>query len=330
MDFNKPRVALYYDVLPSTGMRNDGANLFMHYNMKKLLDGVDAYNDPGRIQDHTGNVVVLSPINPTHHFGTFDLNGLVDYGEDGLHIPLDWKIPSPNFYWMCDSHISEASYQYRMKRAKEFDTVFVSHKPTIPKLIADGVDAAKIHYLPWAAEPMCYKPFPVLEKWDWCFIGHLSNEFRIDLVDRFCKEFPVGDRGYLGWRQGEWHGYNVLEDCAKKFSQSRIVLNESIKDDLNMRTFEALACRRLLLTEDIPVIHDHFTDGEHLVTFKTIDQAVEKAHMMLLDPELRNYIADSGYKEFLAKHTYMHRVKHILKTCIGYDAEIKGELLHAH
>lgn len=330
MDFNKPRVAIYYDVLASTGYRNDGANLFMHYNLKKLLDGVDAYGDPGRIQEDKGNVVALSPIAPRAQYGLFDLNGLIDYGEDGLGIPLDWKIPSPNFYWMCDSHLHDASYQYRMRRAKEFDTVFVSHKPTIPKLIADGVDAAKIHYLPWAAEPMCYKPFPVIEKWDWSFIGHLSNDFRIDLVDRFCKEFPLGSKGYLGWRQGEWRGHNVLEDCAKKFSQSRIVLNESIKDDLNMRTFETLACKRLLLTEDIPVIHDHFIDGEHLVTFNTIDEAVEKAHMLLLDHELRNHIAAAGYKEFLDKHTYMHRVKHILKTCIGYEAEQKGELIHAH
>ncbi len=323
MDFKKPRVALYYDVLPSTGYRNDGANLFMHYNLKKLLDGVDVYNTPTRIQEDGGNVVCLSPISPTKHFGTFDLNGLIDYGEDGLNIPLDWEIPHPNFYWMCDSHLG---YEYRMNRAKQFDTVFVGHKPTIPKLIADGLDPQKIHYLPWAAEPMCYKPFPVLEKWDWCFIGHLSNPDRIDLVDRFCKEWPVGIKGYVGWRQGEWKGHNVLEDCASKFSQSRIVLNESIKDDLNMRTFEALACKRLLLTEDIPMLHEHFEDYRHMIMFNGIDDAVEKARRILANDDLRNYIADQGYKEFLNKHTYMHRVKTILKTCIGYESEVKGEL----
>lgn len=328
MDFNKPRIALYYDVLPSTGFRNDGANLFLHYNFKKLLDGIDVYGNPGRIAEDGGNVVTLSPLNPIHHFGSFDLNGLIDYGEDGLGIPLDWKIPSPNFYWMCDSHIAEASYQYRMKRAKEFDTVFSSHKPTIARLIEDGIPAEKIHYLPWAAEPMCYKPFPVLEKWDWSFIGHLSNEFRINLVDRFCKEFPVGINGYLGWRIGEIRGHNVLEDCAKKFSQSRIILNESIKDDMNMRTFEALACKKLLLTEDIPILREHFVDGKHMVLFNGIDDAVEKAKFYLAHTDERNAIANAGYEEFLAKHTYMHRVKEILKVCINYEpSEAKGELI---
>lgn len=318
MDFNKPRVALYFNVLASTGFRNDGANLFMAYNFKKLLDGVDAYGDPTKMQDNTGNIVCLSPIDPTSQYGKFDLNLLIDYGEDGLHIPLDWKIPSPNAYWIADSHLG---YDYRLKRAREFDTVFASHKPSIERMIKDGIPAEKIHYLPWAAESMCYKPFSIIEKYDWCFIGHLNNEFRIDLVDRFCKEWPLGEKGYLGWRQPEFLGHNILEDAAKKFSQSRIVLNESISSDLNMRSMEALACKRLLLTEDIPAVRDHFEDGKHLVLFKTIDEAVEKARYYLAHDDERNAIAEAGYQEFLDKHTYMHRAKEILKTCINYDPE---------
>lgn len=316
MDFNKPRIALFYNVLPQTGYRNDGANLFLHYNFKKLLDGVDVYGNPMRMREDGGNIVSLSPIDPYHQFGKFDLYGLVDYGEDGLNIPLDWKLPSPNFYWIADSHLG---YDYRLKRAKEFDVVFASHKPSIEKLIRDGIPSEKIHYMPWAAEPMCYKPFPIIEKYDWCFIGHLNNPQRIALVDRFCKEWPLGEKGYLGWRQPEFQGHNVLEDAAKKYSQSRIVLNECIHDDLNMRTFEALACKRLLLQEDIPAIRDHF-DERHMVFWKTIDEAVEKAKYCLAHPEEREVIAEAGYKEFLDKHTYMHRAKEILKVCLNYDA----------
>lgn len=323
MDFKKPRVALYYNVLPRTGYRNDGANLFVHYNLKKLLDGTDAYADPRQIQVDTGNVTCLSPVDPHKHYGKFDLNGLIDYGEDGLGISLDWEIPHPNFYWIADSHLG---YDYRLKRAREFDHVFASHKPSIEKMIADGIPAEKIHYMPWAAEPMCYKPFPIVQKYDWCFIGHPNNPFRIELLDRFVKEFPLGEKGYLGWRNPAYPGYNVLEDAAKKFSQSRIILNESIHDDQNMRTFEALACGRLLLTEDIPAVRDHFVDGEHLVLFKTVDEAMAKAKELLADAPRRDSIADAGYREFLSKHTYMHRTKEILKTCLGYEAEeLKGE-----
>lgn len=323
MDFTKPRVAIYYDVLPSTGMRNDGGPLFINYNLRKILEGKDSRLDPTFMLS-TENVVHLSPINPINLNGKFDLNILIDYGEDALNIPLDWEIPHPNAYWIADSHLG---YAYRLKRAREFDHVFVSHKPSIEKLIRDGVPAEKIHYLPWAAEHECYKPVPIIEKWDWCFIGHLNNNFRIDLVDRFCKEWPVGINGYLGWRMAEMKGHNSLEDVAKKFCQSRIVLNESIQDDLNMRTFEALACRRLLLTEDIPAVRDHFEDGKHLVLFKTIDEAVSKAKDLLADAPRRESIAAAGYEEFLSRHTYMHRAKEILKICLGYEAP--KEAVHA-
>jgi spore maturation protein CgeB len=328
MNFSKPRVALYYNVLQSTGMRNDGANLFMSYNFKKLLDDVDGYKDPSKMTDPRGNFLPLSAIDPQNYgdFGKFDLHGLIDWGEDGLHVPLDWELPHPNFYWIADSHVG---YEYRLKRARQFDTVFASHKPSIARMIADGIPRERIHYLPWAAEPMCYKPYPIVEKYDWCFIGHLSNDDRINLVDRFCKEWPLGEKGYLGWRNPNVPGYNVLEDAAKKYSQSRIILNESISDDLNMRTFEGLACNKLLLTEDVPAVRDHFEDGKHLVLFKTIDEAVELAKGLLRDTERRESIAAAGYAEFLDKHTYMHRTKHILKTCLNWVPDEKKELVIA-
>jgi glycosyltransferase involved in cell wall biosynthesis len=319
MDFSKPRVSLYYYVAASTNYRNDGGSLFLNYNLRRLLDGTDPLKDNDRMMDQN-NVVHIQPNMPLTSLGTFDLNILVDHGEDGIYVPLDFTVPRPNAYWVADSHLG---YEYRLKRAREFDHVFVSHSPSIEKFIKDGIDPAKIHYLPWAAEETCYRPMPVLEKWDWCFIGTMNNEFRIDLIDRFCKEFPVGEQGYLGWMNNFVKGWNVLDNAATKYSHSRIVLNEAVKDDLNMRVFEALACKRFLLTESVPDLHRHFEDGKHLVTFKTIDEAVEKARYYLAHDEERNRIAEAGHQAFLSHHTYMHRAKEILKVCIGYEAKEK-------
>lgn len=316
MDFKKPRISLWYYIVPQTGFRNDGACVFLNYNYRKLLDGIDPMLDKKVMRTDGGNVIHVQPNEPKNMLGNFDLNILVDHGEDGLGVPLDFVVPRPNAYWIADSHIG---YDYRLKRAKEFDHVFASHKPSIARMIADGIPEEKIHYLPWAAETACYKPYDIIKKWDWSFIGHMNNDFRIDLMDAFIKKWPLGEKGYLGWRMQEFLGHNVLDDVAKKFSQSRIVLNESITDDLNMRTFEALATRSCLLTEDIPAVRDHFKDGEHLVLFKTIDEAVEKASALLLDEGRREAIAEAGYQEFLSKHTYMHRAKEILKVCIGYE-----------
>lgn len=327
MDFSKPRVAIYYDVLPQTGMRNDGAPLAVHYNLRKILNG-DTFKNMSQngMADDCKNVSHLSAWYPLNQHGTFDLNILVDYGEDVLGIPTDWEIPHPNAYWAFDTHIDEKGYRYRLNRAKQFDNVFLCHKAQIEMFIRDGVDPSKIHYLPVAAETDCYRPYSIMPKWDWSFIGHLNSNHRIDLVDRFIKEFGLGDgKGYFGYRIPQVTGHCVLDDAAKKFSMSRIAINDAINGDLNMRVFEAMACKTLLLTQDIPTIHEFFKDGEHLVLYRTIDEAVELAQNLLRNEERRAAIAENGYKEILAKHTYEHRTRDILKTCLNYEP--KGEHL---
>lgn len=307
MDFNKPRVAIYYFVVPQTGFRNDGPPLFANAALRSILNGNMNLADDG------GNVVHLWPIRTPKDFGTFDLHLLVDHGEDVLGVPLDFKIPSPSAYWVSDAHLG---FDYRLKRAREMDFVFCCQKRAAEEFIAAGIPRERVFWLPHAVEPTCYKPFPIIEKYDWSFIGHLNSPQRVELLDRFCREIP---NFYLGWRMPEVKGWNVLEDASKKFCQSRIVLNQNIKDDINMRTFEALASRRFLLTSDIPTLGDLFTDKKHLVTYRSIDEAVELARHYLLDDGERRRIAEEGYQEVINKHTYVHRMSELLKKSINYE-----------
>jgi glycosyltransferase involved in cell wall biosynthesis len=309
MDFNKPRVAIYYHVLPSTGMRNDGGPLFVNYNLRKILDG---NND---LSKQDGNVLHLWPGQTTKDFGKFDLHVWVDYGEDGLNVPLDWYPPSPSVYWCSDAHLHDKSYTYRMNTAKKFDHVFVAQKEFADRFVADGVRAESIHYLPHAFEPDCYKPHDIINKWDWAFIGHLNSDKRIDLLDRLCKEFP---NWYLGWRNSADPSYNSLDDVAFKLSQSKVGVNYCINNDLNMRVFETMGTKTCLLTDEIPDLTDLFIPNFHLLTFKTIDEAVEKMKWALTHDEERQAIAEMGYREVLTKHTYNHRVREILKVALNY------------
>lgn len=316
MDFTKPRVSVWYYVVPQTSMRNDGAPLFFSANLRKILNNKDPLDHPSSMHDDTGNVVHLQPNEPTRHHGIFDLNVLIDHGEDAIQVPLDFEVPHPNAYWAFDTHLG---YDYRLKRAREFDHVFLCHKAQIADFVRDGIDASRIHYLPCAAEETCYRPYPVMKKWNWSFIGHLNSEHRIDLVDRFIREFGLGDgEGYVGWRMPEIKGHNVLDDAAKKFSMSRMVINDSIKNDLNMRTFEVMATGTPLITEENGPLLGLFTKGVHLLTYKTIDGAVDCAKYLLKNPEMMNEIGKAGLREILEKHTYRHRVLEVLKTCIDY------------
>jgi len=310
---SKPRVAIYYDVLQSTGMRDDGCPLFINYNLRKML------NDSVVWEDHRSNVSHLSPCMPTSDFGHFDLHVLCDYGEDALGLPLDWELPHPNAYWVSDAHLG---YDYRLKRAKQFDHVFVAQRSFIDRFIADGIPAEKIHYMPHAFEPDVYKPIPIIEKHDWTFVGYPNSQHRIDMLDRFIKEFP---NYYLGWRIPGMQGHNELDDVNAKYNQSRLIINDAVKMDLNMRVFETLGAGRCLITQDIPEIQEHFKSGEHLFLYKTMDEAVDCARMLLKMPDLIKEVANKGHLEALSKHTYMHRAQQILKTTLNYAPQ--GELL---
>lgn len=326
MDFSRPRVAVYYDVLPTTGWRNDGAPLWVLWNLRKIING-ETLEDLKKSRGFTDgtNVVHLSPINIRSQHGAFDLNVLIDYGEDNLGIPLDWEIPHPNVYWAFDTHIDDKGYQYRLNRAKQFDHVFLCHKAQVADFIRDGIDPEKIHYLPVAAEPDCYHPYPIMKKWNWCFIGHLNSPHRIDMADRFVKEFGLGDgEGYLGWRFAHIQGHNSLDDAAKKISMSRFSINDSIRSDLNMRTFEVMATGTTLLTQENEPLLELFKPGVHLETFKTIDEAVDKGRRLLADPGTCLTIGKSGLDEVLDKHTYKHRTLELLKTSLQWEP--KGEL----
>src|SRR5437667_99589 len=72
-------------------------------------------------------------------------------------------------------------------------------------------------------------------------------------------------------------GRAYFEEMARIYSASRVVFNRSIKNDVNMRVFEAVACGSLLVTNDLA---DHgqaelFGDGVHLVTYREPGEMVE-------------------------------------------------------
>lgn len=296
------RIAIYYDVRFG---RNDGAPLY-YFNVLKNKWKLNV--------DH------LIPEGDTTQFGRYDYHFWVDWGEDGLPVDHDWRIPDDGgkkIYVVSDAHLGP---DYRYKYATNFDYVFFNQKSFMPKfseyLLQHKTNKAPKYweFLPHAVEPRAYPHTDIIKKYDICFIGHLQdvknyNGFsRIDFLDRMFKEFP---NFYYGTRTPLDPKVNMFEDAARKFCMSKIVLNISILDDINMRVFETMATGNFLLTNWIPTLDDLFKDGKHLVTYKTLDEAVEKTKYYLAHEEEREKIALAGQKEVLAKHTYSHRIQTI-------------------
>lgn len=281
------RIATYYE---SRLGRNDGPPLYWTNAMRNM--GHD--------------VVHLSSKDGPEFFGKFDAHLWVDWGEDALtnilpYTPISMGNYSPSIYVTSDTHLG---YDYRLNKAREFDYVFCNQKRAVEEFERDGV---KAKWLPHAAEPQAYPSEPeAIKKYDVCFVGFITFQKRIDMLDRLFKEFP-----------NFWYGQRLFEEAAEVFRKSRIVFNTAADDDVNMRVFEALSTKSFLLTEWVDTLEELFEDGKHLVTYKTMDEAIEKAKYYLENEKEREAIAEAGHKEFIKNHTYQERIKTVLKEIGG-------------
>lgn len=115
---------------------------------------------------------------------------------------------------------------------------------------------------------------------------------------------PVDNRGY-----------------ARVCASSRVVLGiNEVNDDrlyFSNRTFLTLACKGFHMTHYVPGLEEVFTDGEHLVWFHDLDEAVARIHHYLQREEERRRIAEIGHRFVLRNHRYYHRVGRILEIVRG-------------
>ncbi|MFH1741768.1 MAG: glycosyltransferase, partial [bacterium] len=77
----------------------------------------------------------------------------------------------------------------------------------------------------------------------------------------------------------------------------------------NPRVYDVLACGGFLLTTDNPGLADEFTDGEHLVVFRTADELRELIRYYLEHPDKRRRIALAGQQRILAACRYHDRMR---------------------
>jgi hypothetical protein len=326
----KTRVAIYYH----NYLRNDGPPLY-YFNVLKNQLKLETYH--------------LVPEGDTRRFGKMDYHFWVDYGEDSF-IPDagKWQIPDDGgkkIYVASDTHLDKTGY--RFAKAKQFDYVFFNQKHAVreylnilgqnmPKTVdnieqgwavmSEGKTLQRVFYLPHAAEPKAYPKFSIVKKYDLCFIGHIQenqvgngvNLPRIDVLDYMFKRFP---NFYFGTRNPAWPEKNMFEDAAKKFCQSKIVLNISIGNDVNMRFFETLSTGSFLLTNKIPELKNlearGLIDGIHYVSYSNLIDAQRLAEYYIEHDNEREKIAKAGHKAFTKGHTYKHRLEEILRIVGG-------------
>lgn len=308
----KPRIAIYYE----NRLRNDGPPLYWLNVLKNQLNL---------------DVTHLLPIGDTRSFGTFDYHFWIDFGEDSFSKEMsEWQIPKDGgktIYVASDTHLDNG---YRFKRAQQFDYVFFNQLRAVKEYgTPKKGQHVYISWLPHAAEPEAYPHTVQAKKFDVCFIGHvqetknLNDMTRIESLHRLFQEFP---NFYFGTRSPIDPSKNMFEDAARKFNQSKVVFNISIKDDINMRFFETLVAGGFLLTNSLPTLKDlekqyGFIEGGHYATYDTYDELLELTRYYVEHDEERENIAKAGHEQALKTGTYLSRVESVLRI-IGYPTSL--------
>lgn len=179
--------------------------------------------------------------------------------------------------------------------AEIFDHIFVAQKDYVNAFDESGTPAT---WLPlWAPR---FIEASADKKWPVSFVGNLNaklNPRRVKFFEELKHRVPIHIT------QGNYWEY---------FPFSEIVVNQTVKGDLNFRVFEAMMCGSLLLTERTPNgLFDIFEEGTHLVTYSpdSVEEATEKVAYLLKNPEQMRRLAAAGRDEVLRKHLPKHRAR---------------------
>ncbi|MGA1933772.1 glycosyltransferase family protein [Arcobacter sp. YIC-464] len=86
----------------------------------------------------------------------------------------------------------------------------------------------------------------------------------------------------------------------------------SYKSGLNMRAFEVLSTKTLLINDYRDNIEDLFDIEKEICVYRTTDELKEILDRLKKYPQEFESIRENGYKRVLAEHTYVHRMKKVI------------------
>jgi|GEM_PF-542531 len=209
----------------------------------------------------------------------------------------------PTACYLIDSHVS---LNLHLEWAKRFDYIFIAQKEYIPDFIKAGID--NVFWLPLGCDPVIHSKYTSGKLYDVSFVGSLKGDLqarRNQLLGKINEFTPVNYKRCF------------LEDMARCFSESKIVFNNAIKNDLNMRLFEVMSTGTFLLT-DIAANsgqEEMFRDNEDYCIY-TDSNIVDKLKYYLKNEELRERIAQRGQTIVHNGHTYEIRLEELIKVCL--------------
>ena len=257
------------------------------------------------VKSVNSNFVANGAVNLEKILGKFQITPqlivFVEGGEMGIFPTYFNRFPCPKFWWGIDTH---NDYQKHLRISKLFDHSFIAQKSYVEMLKTDGIES--VSWLPLAYPPSESKVFN--RTIDISYVGSTNWSLypkRGDLLQAISDEFPNSSIGSKS-----------SKDMLKVYESSKVVFNHSLKNDINMRFFEAMGSGALLFTNEILVngLEDLFVAEEDLVIYRDKGDLISKIRSILDNPGYLERIAKSGMGKVRTFHTYDNRAQEMLRT----------------
>lgn len=150
---------------------------------------------------------------------------------------------------------------------------------------------------------------------------HITHMERLLLLDILSESYQVQ---LYGPDKAEeltgvlWRGSaGYFDEMPRVFKASKINLNISLKciqSGIPLRALDIMGSGGFLLTNYQPEIAEHFIDGEEVVMYTSLEDAVAKCAYYLEHEEERQQIAQRGYQKVKQFFGYEARLRAILQT----------------
>jgi spore maturation protein CgeB len=104
---------------------------------------------------------------------------------------------------------------------------------------------------------------------------------------------------------------------------TRIFLPYGEREQFTMRprTFWSMGAGNVCLVERYPDIQRFFADGQEILLWSTVEEAVERAVYFDRHPDELTAIAQRGHEKVLRQHTVQARLRQLVAAMMATDAQ---------
>ena len=205
------------------------------------------------------------------------------------------------------------------EKARCLDRVYFTDTAFTQDAVAYGLPDNHA-YLPLAVDTALFRPSEGRRKRQMIFIANRTGN-REAVVATLERGITIYGKGWKGFGVGTPHKVYAtrigIGDVAKKYRRYLATLNvknePNVTNGLNQRTFEPMACRSVVLNDDMKDLELCFDPGREILVYRDAQELNETYERVLKDATLASTVADAGYKRVMAEHTYAHRVSHIAR-----------------